>query len=319
MKKFLIQFFLFLIPIVLIAYSADVFISTYLKKSNGFVKGEFTVWNDLYDQKVNSKILIMGSSRAWVHLDAQMISDSLKTSAYNLGIDGHNFCMQNYRLLLAKRQEVQPKVIIQSIDVFTLEKRVDLYYPEQFLPYMLGNDELEQVTQSFIGYKHADFHVPLLRYYGKGKAMVEAMKMAFSGKNQPTRIKGFQGQEQGWNSDLDVAKSKMGSYTVKLDPTTVRIFEDYLKECQKKKIKVVFVYCPEYIEGQNFIANRTEMMAVYSKWSKAYDIPFFDYSNDPISYQKKYFYNSLHMNKSGATYFTSKFIQDLKGLDIALN
>ena len=314
MKKFLIKLALFLLPIVLLAYAADIFISYNLKKSNEFVKGEFNTWNDLYENNVNSKILIMGSSRAWVHLDATMIGDSLHTSAYNLGIDGHNFWIQNYRKVLAMRQNVKPKLIIQSIDVFTLEKRVDLFYSEQFLPYMLGNDELENVTKSFIGFEHNDFHIPMFRYYGKGKAVVEGLKMAFGAENPKTRIRGFQGQEKGWNNDLDIAKAKLGSYTVKLDPSTVKLFEEYLKECQKKNIKVVFVYCPEYIEGQNFIANRKQMMDVYTKWSKQYNIPFFDYSNDPISFEKKYFYNALHMNKPGAEYFTSKFIQDLKGL-----
>jgi len=317
MKQFLTRFFLFLMPIVLLAYAADIFISTNLKKSNEFVKGEFTVWNDLYNNNVNSKVLIMGSSRAWVHLDAKMIGDSLGTSAYNLGIDGHNFWMQNYRRKLAMKQQVQPKVIIQSIDVFTLEKRADLFYSEQFLPYMLGNDTLKKVTESFIGFTNADFKVPMLRYFGKGKSIIEAMKMAFGADNPPTRVRGFQGQEKSWNNDLDIAKARLGSYTVKLDPKTVRIFEAYLEECKRKNIQLIFVYSPEYIEGQNFIANRKEMIAVYTKWSKQYGIPFFDYSNDPISFDKKYFYNALHMNKPGAEYFTYKLIQDLRKLPLS--
>jgi len=319
MKKFLIQFFLFLLPMVLLAYGADIFISTNLKKSNKFVKGEYTTWNDLYNNNVNSKVLIMGSSRAWVHIDAKMIGDSLHTSAYNLGIDGHNFWMQEYRRILAMRQSVKPKVIIQSIDVFTLEKRADLFYPEQFLPYMLGNHELEKVTESFIGFTHPDFEVPMLRYYGKGKAIIEGVRMALQGENPPTRIRGFEGHEESWNNDFENAKAQMGSYTVKLDPATVKIFENYLRECQRQNIKVIFVYSPEYIEGQNFIANRTAMMGVYKRWAQKYNIPFFDYSNDPISFEKKYFYNALHMNKPGAEYFTYKFIQDLKKLPISYN
>lgn len=316
MKQFLIKFFLFLLPLVAIAYIADAFISKNLRKSNDFVKGEYNTWNDLYDKNVNADILIMGSSRAWVHFDTKMIGDSLHCKAYNLGIDGHNFWMQNYRRLLAMKQSVKPKVIIQSIDVFTLEKRVDLFYPEQFLPYMLGNDELEGVTKSFIGFTHADFHVPMYRYFGRGPAIVESLKMAFGADNPATRVNGYQGQEKGWNNDLEIAKETLGSYTVKLDPTTVQLFEDYLAECKKQNIQLIFVYCPEYIEGQNFIANRKEMMAVYAQWSKAYGIPFFDYSNDPISFDRRYFYNALHMNKAGAETFTAKFLKDFKALHL---
>ena len=36
------------------------------------------------------------------------------------------------------------------------------------------------------------------------------------------------------------------------------------------------------------------------------------FSTDAISYQKKYFYNSVHMNKTGAELFTAKLIDTLK-------
>lgn len=316
MKRFLIKFALFLLPMVLLAYGLDVFISSNLRKSNDFTKGEMTVWNDLYDKKVNSEVLIMGSSRAWVHLDATMIGDSLHTHAYNLGMDGHNFWMQNYRFQLAMQQPVKPKVVIQSIDVFTLARRKDLFYSEQFLPYMYHNDSLQKVTQNFIGFERYDFSIPLVRYYGKGKAILEAFKMAFGGKNEPTRIRGYQGQLIPWTNELEEAKKKMDHFTVKMEPQTVALFEKYLQFCKSKGIQVVFVYSPEFIEGQDFIANRNEMMAVYQNFSKKYDIPFFDYSGDSISYKKEYFYNALHMNKFGAEKFTAEFIQDLRKLNL---
>ncbi|SCY40775.1 hypothetical protein [Flavobacterium caeni] len=316
MKRFLIKFVLFLLPIGLLAYGLDVFISSNLRKSTGFTKGEMTVWSDLYDKKVNSEILVMGSSRAWVHLDAKMIGDSLHTSAYNLGMDGHNFWMQDFRFQLAMQQPVKPKVVIQSIDVFTLARRKDLFYSEQFLPYMLGNDSLQKVTQNFIGYENYDFHIPLIRYYGKGKAMLEAFKIALGGKNEPTRIRGYQGQLIPWTNELEEAKKRMNHFTVEMEPQTVALFERYIQFCKASGIQLVFVYSPEYIEGQQFIANRKQMIDVYRKFAQKYSIPFFDYSTDPISYDRNYFYNALHMNKFGAEKFTAEFIQDLRTLDL---
>jgi hypothetical protein len=316
MKKFLIKFSLFLLPIVLLAYGADVFISSNLRKSNAFVKGEFSDWNALYDKKVSSKILIMGSSRAWVHFDSQMMTDSLKTGVYNLGIDGHNFYMQYFRFQLAMRQPIKPKVIVQSIDIFTLAKREDLFYSEQFLPYMLGNSEMKKVTDNFIGFGPYDYDIPMARYFGKGKAIMEAFKMAFGAKNDVGRIRGYQGQLKPWTNELEEAKAKMGSFTIKLEPAAIVMFENYLKECKANNIQLVFAYTPEFIEGQNFIANRKQMIDLYWDLSKKYDIPFIDYSNDPLSREKKYFYNALHMNKFGAEIFTAKFIQDFKKLKL---
>jgi hypothetical protein len=76
------------------------------------------------------------------------------------------------------------------------------------------------------------------------------------------------------------------------------------------------VYAPEYIEGQIFTKNRDEVLSLYTKYSHKYNIPFYDYSTDAISYQKKYFYNTNHLNKMGAELFTTKLIDTLKRLTI---
>ncbi len=315
MKPFLIKFFAFVIPVVLIAYGADLVISQYLKKSNQYVQGEYSTWNALYDKNADSQILIPGSSRAWMHFDATRIGDSLHTKAYNLGMDGYNFWFQKYRLELAMRANPRPKLIIMSIDAVTLQKRPDLFNPNQFLPYMLGNAELEKTSRSFMGYHDYDYQIPLIRYFSKGDAVIEALKMVFN-ESEPKRIRGFQGQLKAWNNDFERVNKQMDSFTVPLDPTTIRIFEDFLKEIKQKKLNIIFVYSPEYIKGQNFVKNRPEIMALYNRLSTQYQIPFFNYSNDPISYDKKYFFNASHMNKMGAELFTTKLIQDLKTLNI---
>ena len=104
----------------------------------------------------------------------------------------------------------------------------------------------------------------------------------------------------------------MKKYEAKLDPETIILFEKFIAECKKQNIKLIFVYAPEYIEGQIFTKNRGEVLSLYTNYSQKYNIPFYDYSNDAISYQKKYFYNTVHMNKTGAELFTAKLIDTLK-------
>jgi hypothetical protein len=75
---------------------------------------------------------------------------------------------------------------------------------------------------------------------------------------------------------------------------------------------LIFVYTPEYIEGQKYVSNRAQIMGLYKKYSKQYQIPFYDFSNDSISYQKKYFYNVSHLNRLGSELFTAQLIDTLK-------
>ena len=51
-----------------------------------------------------------------------------------------------------------------------------------------------------------------------------------------------------------------------------------------------------------------DVTELFKKFSKKYDIPFYDYSTDTLCFHKKYFYNALHLNKTGAEIFTNKLI-----------
>ena len=61
----------FVIPVIAVSYFADLVISKELKKSNSYTFGEYSIWNDIYDGKINADIVIYGSSRAWVHFDPE--------------------------------------------------------------------------------------------------------------------------------------------------------------------------------------------------------------------------------------------------------
>jgi hypothetical protein len=179
---------------------------------------------------------------------------------------------------------------------------------------MLWNKDIKDATISYKGFSAIDYEIPLVRYYGKYLALIAASSNLIT--NPITRIRGYQGREENWNSDFDNAKASMKSLEVTLDKPTIVLFENFLKECKSNNIKLIFVYTPEYIEGQKFVSNRAQIMGLYKKYSKQYQIPFYDFSNDSISYQKKYFYNASHLNKVGSQLFTRKFIETLKNYDI---
>lgn len=312
MKQFLLKLFYFLLPFVVLAYPVDYGISYFLSQSNQ-TTGEFEVMNDIYSSKASCDVAIYGSSRAWVQIDTKIISDSLNLRAYNFGIDGHNFWLQYLRHLELLKNNNKPTNIILSLDVFTLHKRPNLYQPEQFLPYMLWNKNIIKYTSSYIGYNFVDYYIPCVRYFGKRESLGKSIKMALKITSfKKLRYNGFLGIDSEWNSDLENAKSKKKGYEIALDKKTSNLFENFIKNCKKSNINLIFVYTPEYIEGQKFVKNRSQIISMYTKFSKQYHIPFYDYSNDSISFQKKYFYNSLHLNKRGAELFTKKFIDTLK-------
>ena len=312
MKKFFTKSLCFLLPIFIIAYPIDYVMSYYLSQSNDY-PGEFEVWNDIYKSNANCDIAIYGSSRAWVHIDPKILIDSLEIDVYNFGIDGHNFWLQYLRHLEFLKHNKKPKTIILAVDVFSLQKRIDLYQPDQFLPYMLWNLNIQEYTSSYVGYNTFEYYLPLLRYSGKSNALKTIIKNIFI--NQPNdnfRNNGFLGMNREWNNDLDKAKENKDTYKIKLDSTSITLFEKFINECKINDIELIFVYTPEYIDGQKFVANRNDIIQIYRDMSTKYSIEFYDYSNDSLCFNKKYFYNASHLNNIGAEIFSKTLASDLK-------
>jgi hypothetical protein len=304
---------MFCIPLSLLAFGADRLISNNLKKSNTEAQGEYTVWNDIYAGKINADIAIYGASRAWIDIDPDMFSRAFKIPTYNLGIDGQTFGLQYFRNSLLLKYNHTPKIIIQALDIMTLTRSYNPYNFEQFLPYMLFNNSIRNATKSYDLFNIFDFVIPAIRYMGRRQIIDNAFTSLYTIPVNPKyRINGYRGSDQQWNDDLEKAKAKIGSFKVQLDAGTVSLFEKYLIECKEKNIKVILVYPPEYIDGQRFTENRDKIMKLYKSFGLKYHIPFYDFSNDSISYQKKYFYNTEHLNKTGAELFTQKLIKDLQ-------
>lgn len=303
---------LFLFPLIGLMIIADDYITEKLKNNHEY-PGEIEVWNDIYKGNINTDIAIYGSSRAWVHIDPKILEDSLNMKAYNFGIDGHNFWLQYLRHQEYLEHNKQPELIILSVDIFSLAKREDLYELNQFLPYMLWNENIINSTSSYKGFSFQDYYFPLLRYYGKMRGVNSVLKLTTNGSPQKSyRDYGYRGMEQEWNNDLAKAKLISNKYSIKVDSSSVNLFEQFLLECKSNQMSVILVYTPEYIEGQNFVSNRGEVLNIYNDFSKKYNLLFLDYSKDALSQDKEFFYNASHLNKKGAELFTKNLSQDIK-------
>jgi hypothetical protein len=312
MKSFIIKLLIFCLPVLIILLPLDVFLSENLKKSETFVLGEFQVWNDIYNRKINADVVIYGASRA-LYINPGIIEDSLNRSCYNLGINGLGFWHIYLRHRELLRYNRMPKYIIISIDDFSLVKDVNLFQKDQFLPYMLGNNNFRKYLKDVNSFSFFDYYIPLIRYYGRRNAIQKAIECSFAKENSiPLRKKGYMAWDLNWNNDFGKAQTELGYIEVKNDSTSISLFNDFLNECSLNKIKVIFINTPEYIDGQLFIKNRDEVINIYKNFSNKYDIVFFDYSNDEMCYHREYFFNAQHLNKTGAELFNRKLVRDLK-------
>lgn len=286
----------------------DLFI-TYKYKNSHIETGELEVWKDIYDGNINAELAIYGSSRAWVHFDTKILEDSLKISAYNFGMDGHHFWLQYLRHKKYLKYNKHPKKIILTVDTGLLERQEELYQLNQFFPYMLWDKDIIEFTSIYKGFNKEDYYIPLLRYYGRRKKVLSDLKR---NSKENYRYKGYRGRGLEWNDDLKKAKAEMEYYKAEVDAIYLNLLKRFLKEAKNSGVEVIFVFPPEHIEGQKFEINRGDIVKVFRDLAKENNLTFLDYSNDSICRQKKYFYNSTHLNKKGATLFTQKLVADLR-------
>jgi len=313
MKKFLKKISLFVLPIILVAIPLDFFISNNLKKSVIHVDGEYLVWNDIYSGNINADIAIYGSSRSWVHVSPEILEDSLRIKAYNFGIDALNFKFQYFRHQQYLKYNKKPNTIIISGDIFSFENEDGFYNHEQILPYMLWSKDYFKNKDSFSVYKNSDYLMPLVRYTGQTWDILRSIIVATNMENSsPKRINGYMGQNRKWTGELETAKKEIGSLKIVVDKELLELFDLFLIECEKNNIKVIIAYSPEYIEGKSFIENREEIMNIWKSFADKHNLLYLDYTSDSICYNRDYFYNATHLNKTGSELFSAKLAGDIK-------
>lgn len=309
MKKFIVKLLLIFIPVLLFSFGFDYLITKTLRKSKA---KNYVVWNDLVQGKINSKILIYGTSRARAHVNSKILEDSLHSSVYNLGIDGYTFKMQYCRHKLVLKNNNVPNYIIQTLDYHMLGDIKNLYQYEQFYPYF-NNKIIVNDIKKYKGLNWFDYNFPIVRYYGSTKEIIDAINIFLRpSHNIGNRYKGFYNMDINWTGEFEKIKANKRYINQIIDKESLKLFEDYLKDTQRRNIKLIFVYTPEYIEGQRFVANRDKIMNLYKKISVKYKIPLLDYSSDSICFKKEYFYNAEHLNLKGSNLFTKKLATDLK-------
>ena len=215
--------------------------------------------------------------------------------------------LQYFRFSEYLKYNKKPETVILSVDVFTLNKRNDLYNYSQFLPYMLWNKDAYKYTKSYQGFNSIDYFIPLIRYIGEMNSIKYSFEaMLGYNKKEKLRNNGFAGMNKNWNQDFDKAKSKLKDLKINVHEESINLLKSFIDECKNNGIELILVYTPEYIEGQKFVSNRSEIISIFENISHNYNLPFYNYSNDSICYNKIFFYNTLHMNLKGAELFSQR-------------
>lgn len=310
-KKLTFLLFLVALSMYFLAFVVD----SGLRKSRN---EHYATWNDLFNSKINAELLILGSSRAEFHISPKILDSTLHLNSYNLGLSAWHFDMQYARFKLFLAHNPKPKYIIHNVDVYGFSKRNDVVNREQFLPY-IHEPILQATTRGHKGeFDIYQQYIPLYKYKNQQALAWEGICNFVNLTalyDSTTKYKGYRGNDYTWNKDFELFKKrypKGAKYS--FNKEILKQFDEYLAFCEQQNIKVILLYAPEYYEVQPLYKNKNQMMEICENAAKRFHCYFLDYSKDTLCYQKKYFYNSQHLNKNGAEIFSKKLAVDVKSL-----
>lgn len=307
MKSFLKILSVFIFLLLILAFSFDGIISKGLKKTD---IRKYQAWNDIYASKINSDVLIVGSSRAWCQYDPRILDSITGLNFYNLGIDGSPINYQIIRYNTYRRFNPKPKYIVQNIDFSTLAVRNDGYEREQYFPY-IADDSLINVVAKDKKITLFERYIPLVRYFGY-REIVEDGFQSYFGKTvffDGGMYKGYRGNNLQWDGSR---LSNIDTVFYSKDPIALKLFDEYLTMNNNENIKVILVYAPVYKDVTRKIYDLKGLNDMYENFAHKYGLKILDYTNDSICMDKTNFYNGTHLNKRGAEIFSGKLAKDLK-------
>ncbi len=305
MKRFIFKTVLIAVAILTTLYIADIFMTRIFRSRDYY---PFTTWNDIVEGGLNSDMWFLGSSRAWVQYNPLVFDSILYVKSYNLGCNAESLRPELQCYEIALSYNPTPKYILLDLFFNSLTMELTSRSKYIYIPYIYKN-KVRRIIRN-----NENITIPYLFFPTYRFIECRGGKILFTEPlTKPT--KGFSPKDAIWDGScmhgLDTIK-----YAQEQD--AIMLLEQFLKKSKDNGISVILIHSPFYREGLEKIQNYNEMLNLFHSIANQNNVPFLDYTNDPICYDTLNFYNAMHLNTHGADLFSAKLAHDLDSLGLIL-
>lgn len=239
-------------------------------------------------------VLIGGSSRAVHHFVPTVFKDSLGMDCYNCGQEGHGIFLFYTRYKLLSKRHL-PKIVVYE---YTPQYDRNLTDPAKYLDILkryagfpvadsliMKISPKEQYKLFSNMYRYNTYFVSLLASNVRSASYSKDGYLPLFGKMTEEPL------PEEWGSLLE------------LDSLKLEYLERLAADTKEQGVKLYFslspLYRSEWVEDLSFIESI----------SKKYDVPFIDMHDfEPISGNRVFFNDPVHLNDEGARSFTMEFV-----------
>lgn len=268
--------------------------------------GPFGAMNRVDRGEVNTDIIVLGSSRAALHYDPDVLKDLTGLSAFNLGRIGSRSEVYSGILGQYLHHNRPPRLIILNADYNSCDSSTDLYDPVQFTPYL--ND---QALFDALRKRHP--RIWLMRYlplYGYISDDVEfhhdlGIRALLGWQFWENYRNGFEAIDAKFDDRRAGPEINHKEFVYSRDDAGCATFAESLVVAKSMGIPVVVVFSPIYSGLSRRVRDREGLLAYLAQVANADGAEFWDFSDvSPIANDQFYFADSFHMNRHGADAFS---------------
>jgi hypothetical protein len=301
----------FFVLVVALIFLMNALISAGLRQIK---TSSYGAWNQVMQGQVNADVIISGSSRATYHYDPRAIEAATGRTAFNIGRAGTQTDVQLAVLKAYLEHNRKPQLVIHNLDAFTFVSSHAIYDPALYVPY-LGDKDIYNPLRSIDPELVKSRYIPLYGYVvdDMNFTWIEGLK-ALAGINpKQDYYLGFSPRPYPWGDDFsNFQTANPNGVSFSIEPSGVDALKGLLQLCHDDGIPLILVYSPEYRGMQQLTNNRAEIFARFRQLADQYQVPLWDYSNWPYDSNQNYFYNSQHLNATGAALFSDELAKRLK-------
>ena len=311
-QRSVLRLFAFLFVAAVLAFALQAMIHAGFRR---ITTSDFGINNLVADGRANAEIVISGSSRALTHYDAEIIGRTTGRKTINLGLNGTQTDVQVAYLKTYLRRNAKPALVIHNLDPYAFLISHEIYDPAKYIPYLAEPEIYAAVLRVYPGaWKWR--YLPLYGYAVEDLRFTwtVGLRALFGLQPRQDRVLGYQARHTPWTGDFEKFRaSQPDGVQLEIEPQGVKDVAAIAALCREHGVPLLFVFSPEYSEMQAITRNRAEVFAKFSEISAQGGAEFWDYSTSPLCLDRKYFYNSQHLNADGAAAFSTELARRLVG------
>ncbi|MCK9163629.1 MAG: hypothetical protein WCR29_04195 [Bacteroidales bacterium] len=266
-------------------------------------KNPSTMITEYTIEKVNTDIIILGSSRANRHYSPSIIEKKLKLTTYNCGKSNQlNF---NYSAAMfdALVKRYTPKLVIFDIEPIILDKAFAKEYnlPNELNHYYFKNNLFKEIVNNADPTERIKILSSMYRYNSR---FIYIFDQLLAPKNNiyhgyvPLKNKGYK------------QKIQYKSYQKEgeIDQFIVSLLKRTIVLAKEKNIKLIFSISPQY-QSSNY--SQTKSYKLLQQILNDQKIPLINNSNTTLISDPNDYNDIMHLNQRGADKFSEKFAEQV--------